>query len=185
MRWWAVLVAAALTLSACGIQLQDQAQPLPVGVLPAPGPQPSPSVTLRRTTVYFTNGRQLEGVAEPILARSADGIMAALGAGPPAERQDELRSLILDPLSGTPLLSVVAVTPSGQVRVLRSDAFLVIPAPDQVLLIAQVVLSLDEIGLSRVEIVDAGGSPVSISLPDGRVRVGIVTPKDFSDLVNR
>jgi hypothetical protein len=179
----ALLVGAVL--GGCGIQLQDQAEPLPVEALPTVQMSPAPLETQRTTTVYFTNGRQLEGVAEPIQARSADGIMGALAAGPPADRQDELRSLLIDPFTGLPLLTVVSVTPYGQVTLARSDAFLGVPAPDQALLIGQVVMSLDELGMSQVQIVDSLGVPVSIALPDGRTRVGTVTRDDFEELVIR
>lgn len=179
----AILLLACLAAGGCGIPLQDEAEPLPVGLLPTAQPSATPSQTVRATTLYFTNGRQLEGVAEPIASRSAEGILAALADGPPADRQAELRSLILDPLTGEPLLTVVAVTPLGQVTLMRSDAFLEVPAADQVLLIGQVVLSLDELGMAQVQIVDSLGAPVSISLPDGRTRVGPVTPRDFEELL--
>lgn len=184
----AVLLAGALLLggvplSGCGIQLQDEAEPLPVDIIPTTQASPTPTQTARRTMVYYLNGRQLEGVPEAIDSRTADGIMGALAAGPPAERSDELSSLLVDPFTGLPLLTVVSVTPSGLVTVARSDAFLGVPAPDQALLIGQVVMSLDELGMSQVQIVDAFGVPVSISLPDGRTRVGIVTPDDFAELL--
>jgi hypothetical protein len=178
----AVGVACTL-LVGCGIQLQDEAQPLPVEALPPVESAPTPSRDARMTTVYFTNGRQLEGVPEAIGARTAEGVLGALAAGPPADRQDELRSLLIDPFSTEPLLTVADVAPSGRVTLVRSDAFLDVPAPDQILLIGQVVMSLDELGMSRVQLVDPSGAPVSISLPDGRTRVGEVTRQDFEELV--
>lgn len=177
------LLLVGMPMSGCGIQLQDQAEPLPVEAIPKAVASPTPTQTARSTTVYYLNGRQLEGVPEAIESRTADGIMGALAAGPPADRQDELSSLLIDPFTGLPLMTVVSVTPSGLVTVARSDAFLGVPAPDQVLLIGQIVMSLDELGMSQVQIVDSFGVPVSISLPDGRTRVGTVTPDDFAELV--
>jgi hypothetical protein len=178
-----VLLMAGIPLSGCGIQLQDEAEPLPIEVIPKAEASPTPTQTARRTTIYYLNGRQLEGVPEAIESRTADGIMGALAAGPPADRQDELSSLLIDPFTGLPLMTVVSVTPSGLVTLARSDAFLGVPAPDQVLLIGQIVMSLDELGMSQVQIVDSFGVPVSISLPDGRTRVGTVIPDDFAELV--
>jgi len=180
-----VLVLGLLTLllTGCGVQLQGEAEPLAGGLPPTASPTPTQTATEKDTSIYFVAGRQLEGVPEPISERSADGIMAALAAGPPVDRQAQLRSLLLDPLTGAPLLIVAGVTPSGEVYVQRTDGYLTLPATDQILLTGQVVHSMNEIDLSPMVMVDASGTPVPITLPDGRVAEGGVTADDFASLL--
>ena len=181
----AVSVLVALLVVGCGVQLQDEAEPLPGGLLPTATAAPTPTATptQEETEVFFVTGRQLEGVPEPVAERSAEGIMDALAAGPPVEREAELRSLLLDPLTSAPLLVVSSVTPTGEVLVTRTDGFLTLPATDQILLTGQVVHSMDGIGIPRVVMVDGAGAVVPVTLPDGRVQDGAVTAEDFADLL--
>ena len=176
-------VMAALALGACGVQVQDTAEPLPGGALPTvAAPSKQATRAPRSTPVYFVSGRGLEPISEPIQDRSANGVMAALGAGP-VVRQSELRTLLLDPLTTLPVLVVVSVSPSGAAVLQRTDAYLQMSATDQVLLIGQVVHSLDEIGLSPVSIIDPAGVPVPLALPDGRQIGRPVTAADYASLL--
>jgi hypothetical protein len=189
------LVALAVGLSlvvlpaaGCGVAVQEEAQSLPSGALPpaapASTPSPTPTPTAREATIFFVSGPGLEGVDEPISERNAEGVMAALAAGPPIERQTDLRTLLqVDPLTGEPFLTVVSQTPMGGVVLERSDAFTSLPAADQVLLVGQVVTSLDAIGLTTVLITDQAGRPVPPPLPDGRVLLGPATAADYEVLV--
>jgi hypothetical protein len=177
-------LAGLLWLPGCGVPLQEQAEPLPIGALPTATPLPSATPTERETPVYFVSGRELEAVKEPITDRSANGVMAALAAGPPVDRQAELRTLLLDPLTGAPMLVVTSVSPAGLVVLQRTDAYLQLPPTDQVLLVGQVVHSLDEVGLSQVVITDPTGVPVPLGLPDGRVKDGAVTHEDYDMLLS-
>jgi hypothetical protein len=179
----AVGVVMAALVVGCGVQLQDAAEPLPGGLLPNATPSPTATATEQETVVFFVTGRQLEGVAEPVTERSATGIMEALAAGPPIDREAELRSLLLDPLTSAPLLVVSSVTPTGEVLVTRTEGFLTLPATDQILLTGQVVHSMDGIGIPRVIMVDGAGAVVPVTLPDGRVQEGAVTAEDFADLL--
>lgn len=176
------LVLAALS-SGCGVEVQEEAQSLPSGALPTLAPSPTPSPTARRATVYFVSGPGLEGVQERINDRSAVGVMAALAAGPPIERQADLRTLLMDPLTGEPVLKVVSESPSGRVMLARTDAFTLLPANDQVLLVGQVVTSLGDVGLTSVVITDQAGLPIPLVLPDGRVLEGPATAEDYDALV--
>lgn len=176
------LVLAAL--SGCGVPTQDEAQPLPSGALPVVVSTPTPSQTARKSEVFFVSGRGLEAVEESVLERTAQGVLAALAAGPPVARQAELRTLINDPLTATPMLSVTSVSPTGEVVLARSEAFTLLPATDQVLLVGQVVNSLDAIGLESVQITDQQGVPVPLSLPDGRVLEGPATAADYQSLLS-
>lgn len=176
-----VLVIAGLT--GCGVQVQEEAQSLPSGALPTVAPSPLPSPTAKQATVFFVSGRGLEGVEEPVNERSALGVMAALAAGPPIERQTDLRTLLLDPLTGEPMLTVLSESPTGRVVLARTDAFTLLPANDQVLLVGQVVTSLDDVGLTSVVITDQAGLPIPLVLPDGRVLEGPATADEYDTLV--
>jgi hypothetical protein len=175
-----LLVALA---AGCGVQLQEQAEPLPGGLLPTPTPTPTPTASEEQTRVFYVAGRKLEGVPGPVSERTPEGVMEALAAGPPVDRQAELRSLLLDPLTGTPLLVVSTSTPAGEVVIQRADGYVTLPATDQTLLTGQVVHSMAEIDLTRVIMIDAAGTPVPITLPDGRVQEGAVSAEDFEDLL--
>jgi len=170
-------------LAGCGVTTQDTAQPLPSGAIPVIEPTPSPSPSARESTVYFVSGRGLEPVSEAINDRTAQGILAALAAGPPMERQADLRTLINDPLDGTPMLTVTSVGESGQVVLARTEAFTLLPANDQILLVGQVVSSLDDIGLGSVVITAPDGVPIPLALPDGRVLEGPATAADYAALI--
>ncbi len=115
--------------------------------------------------------------------RTVEGVMAALAAGPPLDWETDLRTLLVDPLTGAPVLAVVDSTASGQVVVVRTEAFTLLPANDQVLLVGQVVSSLAEVGISSVVITDETGQPIPLVLPDGRVLEGPATPADYAVLV--
>ena len=175
----------ALTFSsACGVSVQEQAQSLPSGALPTlASPSPSPSPTAQEAVVFFVSGRGLEGVKEPVVDRSAVGVMTALQAGPPVERQTDLRTLLNDPLTGAPMLTVVTESPSGRVVLARNDAFTFLPATDQVLLAGQVVTSMDAVGLTSVTITDQSGQQVPLPLPDGRVLEVPATAQDYEELL--
>ncbi len=181
------VAAAALGLvvatSGCGVSVQEEAESLPSGALPTVAPTPTPSPTAKEDTIFFVSGRGLEGVREPVDDHSALGVMAALAAGPPIERQADLRTLLLDPLTGVPVLKVVSQSPSGRVVLVRTDAFNLLPANDQVLLVGQVVTSLAEVGLTSVIITDEAGLPIPLVLPDGRVLEGPATAEDYDALV--
>jgi hypothetical protein len=179
----AVLALAAALATGCGVQLQDQAEPLPGGIFPTVTPTPTPSATEEETLVYFVAGRQLEAVPEPVSERSAAGIMEALAAGPPVDREAELRSLLLDPLTAAPLMVVMDVTQSGEVIVQRTEGYLKLPATDQVLLTGQIVHSMAGIGIARVIVTDEAGNPAPVTLPDGRLQDGGVTAEDFAALL--
>lgn len=177
----ALLLAVA---SGCGVSVQDEAESLPSGALPTrAAPSPSPSPTATEAVIFFVSGRGLEGVMEPVVDRSAVGVMEALKAGPPLERSTDLRTLLLDPLTGAPMLTVVSESPAGQVVLARNDAFTFLPANDQVLLAGQVVTSMDAVGLTSVTITDQSGQQVPLPLPDGRVLEVPATAEDYEVLL--
>lgn len=178
-----VLGLAMAGTAGCGVQTQREAQSLPIDNLPGVGSTPAPSPTATSSGVYFVSGRNLTRVEGVRNDRTAEGVLGALAAGPPLERETDLRTLINDPLSGLPMLAVTSVSPSGEVVLARSEAFTFLPATDQVLLVGQVVRSLDDIGLRRTVITDEAGLPVPLVLPDGRVLEGPARASDYESLV--
>lgn len=179
----APLVGGMLVLTGCGVGLQSTAEPLPSGALPTVAPAPSATPTTRETEICFVNGASLERVPEPITSQTAESVMLALGAGPPAERRGDLRTLLLDPLTAAPVLAYVKLTAAGEVVVRHTDDFLQLQATNQVLLMGQVTCSMDSIGIERVLLIDPMGQPVPVARPDGRVREGPVTPQDYETLI--
>jgi hypothetical protein len=187
-RTWRALPAAALALvlvglAGCGVSVQEEAQSLPSGALPTVAPSPTRTQTAREDTIFFVSGRGLEGVSEPVSDHSARGVMAALAAGPPIARQADLRTLLLDPLTAESLLTVVSEGPAGKVVLARNDAFTLLSAKDQVLLVGQVVTSMAEVGLKSVVITDPEGVPIPLVLPDGRVLDRPAKAEDYAALV--
>lgn len=175
-------ILAAALLGGCGVPLQHSAAPLPSGALPSQRVA-SPSPLGRTMLVYFVNGRVLTPVKEIVVDRSANGIMSVLAAGPPPDRAAELRTLLLDPLTGAPMLAVAAISPAGLVTFSSTPAFTQLPATDQVLLLGQIALSLEEIGSTSISVTDSAGAPLALPLPDGRALIGPATAADYRSLV--
>lgn len=177
------ITVAMIGLSGCGVPLQGTAQPLPSDALPVSIAPAIPSPLGRTMTMYFVSGRALAPVKEIIVDRSANGIMAVLASGPPPDRAAEMRTLLLDPLNGTPMLGVTGVSPTGQVTFVSQPAFAQLPASDQILLLGQVALSMEEIGMSSITVTDSAGAQLSMPLPDGRALIGPATANDYRTLV--
>lgn len=201
----AVLTAVgALVLAGCGVPLQDSAQVLPPEVIPPPAvlptPEASPSVTASPTPVptptvsppfqavdfYFIVGNSLVPLVSD-LPTPADPqvVLDRLAAGAPAETG--LRSIVVDPLTGTALVRVFPPTgdpslPVAAVTIAVAPAFSSLPPAEQVLLLGQVVLSLSSAGYSTVAVVDEAGSPLAVPLPDGRLLDRPATALDYVSL---
>lgn len=172
-----------LVLGGCGVATQDQAQPLPSGAFPVADPDKPTDQSTLETELFFVSGPGLEPVSEAIANRTARGVLAALHAGPPVDRSNDLRTLINEPLEGNPMLSVTSVETDGLVILARTDDFTLLPAQDQILLVGQVVTSLDDIGLTGVLITDPEGMAVPLALPDGRVLEGPARAEDYESLL--
>lgn len=202
---WSATVAVCLALVSCGVPTQEIAQPLASGViappaLPAVTPSPtpsqaqttqpsptSPSAVVEQVNLWFAGGAGLVPVLTPVAAVvDAEAIVAGLVAGPP--ENEELRTVVVDPLTGLPLISVFLDEPvetnnPGDVNIALSPEFSSLPPNEQVLVLGQVVLSISGGGLGTVAFVDQSGSPVAVPLPDGRLLDRPSTVADYSSLI--
>lgn len=198
---WTATAALCLALVSCGVPTQESAVPLASGVIappalpatPSPTPidsqtaQPSPSVIARPVKLWFAGDTGLVAVLTPVAAvDDAEAIVAGLVAGPPEDEQ--LRTVVVDPLTGSPLISVLLDEPvesinPGAVNIVLLPEFAALPPNEQVLVLGQIVLSIAGAGLGTVAFVDQTGSPVAVPLPDGRLLDRPATVADYSSLV--
>jgi hypothetical protein len=112
-------------------------------------------------------------------------IVAGLVAGPPEDQQ--LRTVVVDPLTGIPLISVfegepATALPGASVFITLTPEFAALPPNEQVLVLGQVVISISGAGLGAIEFVDGAGSPVAVPLPDGRLLDRAATTGDYISL---
>ena len=208
MAAWAPLL---LVVAGCGVPLEDSAQALPPEVIPPPvvapsqppSPSPSPTSTKSPTAtatalptespavelvdLYFIREDGLVPLASDVaVPTDAQTVLDRLAAGPPVETG--LRSVVVDPLTGTALVSVFTPTgdtdlPTASVTIAVANAFSSLPPTEQVLLLGQVVLSLSSAGFATVSVVDAAGAPLAVPLPDGRLLDRPATALDYASLI--
>ena len=212
MSAWAPVL---LVVAGCGVPLEDSAQALPPEVIPppvvAPSQPPSPSPSPTSTTgpgssptatatplptespavelvdLYFIREDGLVPLASDVaVPTDAQTVLDRLAAGPPVETG--LRSVVVDPLTGTALVSVFTPTgdtdlPTASVTIAVASAFSSLPPTEQVLLLGQVVLSLSSAGFATVSVVDAAGAPLAVPLPDGRLLDRPATALDYASLI--
>lgn len=205
-----VAAALGLLLAGCGVPLQDTAQPLPPEVIPPPivvpsetpspsaspaptaSPSPSLSPDVEVVDFYFIREDGLVGLpselpSDGVIVVTPQVVLERLAAGPPPETG--LRSVVVDPLTGTALVEVFVPTspnlslPTADVTIAVADAFASLPSAEQVLLLGQVVLSLSSAGYATVSVVDGAGSPLAVPLPDGRLLDRPATALDYASLI--
>lgn len=196
-------------LVACGVPTQDVAQPLPSElvvqpVVPAtPTPEPSATPTASPTQsmpaetsvdLWFAGNDGLVPISTVVIAPVTPvDVITGLVAGPPEDA--ELRTLVVDPLTGDPLVSIfdgepvagptagpTAGSTDSSVLVSLATGFASLPPNEQVLVLGQVVISISGAGLGAVAFVDPNGSPVAVPLPDGRLLDSPATASDYLDL---
>lgn len=205
-----LIAVSGLLFAGCGVPLQDSAQPLPPEVVPPPivvpsespspsasaspsaSPSPSESPDVEVVDFFFIREAGLVALpselpADGVIAVSPEVVLERLAAGPPPETG--LRSVVVDPLTGTALVSVFVPTdpsvavPVADVTISVADAFGSLPSAEQVLLLGQVVLSLSSAGYATVAVVDGAGSPLAVPLPDGRLLDRPATALDYASLI--
>ncbi len=202
-RLTVVTAALALVVAGCGVPLEDSAQALPPEVIPppivvptaspTPSPTPSPSPTPTSTVaievidLFFIREDGLVPLVTDVPAPAeAQAVLDGLAVGPPPETG--LRSVVVDPLTGTALVSVYVppagvVLPPADATIVVASSFSALPSAEQVLLLGQVVLSLASAGSRTVAVVDAAGSPLAVPLPDGRLLDRPATALDYASLI--
>lgn len=204
---WSGTAALCLALISCGVPTQDTAQPLATEVIappaipetpapspsaatePASSPQPTPSAINVLVDLWFAGDTGLLPVpTEVVPPESGQAILAGLVAGPPENEQ--LRTVVVDPLTGNPLVSVfegepTVIAPDASVFIALAPEFTALPPNEQVLVLGQVVISISGAGLGAVEFVDSTGSPVAVPLPDGRLLDRPATTSDYISLAAR
>ena len=191
----ATFAAVGFLLMGCGVPLQDSAQVLPPEVIPppvvlvtptpspepSPEPTPSPSPPFEVVDFYFIQGNSLVPLVSDVpTPADPQGVLDRLAVGAPIETG--LRSIVIDPLTGTPLIRAFAATgdlPVADVTVAVAPTFSSLPPAEQVLLLGQVVLSLSSAGYLTVSVVDETGSPLAVPLPDGRLLDRPATALDY------
>ena len=199
-RALAALGGALLLATGCGVPLETAAKPLPSGALPPPttrAPEPSPSPTPTLTTpsptptpdtarLWFVQDEGVVSVIAPVAGEEPQQLLDAL-ATPPAQ-SPEVRTVVIDPLTGEPFVRVVPTEPpqTGIVTVAASAEFTALPPGEQVLLLGQVVLTLTGVRTpTGVAVVSEQGEPLAVPLPDGRLLDGPATAADYRALVRR
>ena len=210
MAAWAPVL---LVVAGCGVPLEDSAQALPPEVIPPPAvapsqppsPGPSPTATASQSPtatatplptespavelvdLYFIREDGLVPLASDVaVPTDAQTVLDGLAVGPPVETG--LRSVVVDPLTGTALVSVFTPTgdielPTASVTIAVAESFSSLPPTEQVLLLGQVVLSLSSAGFATVSVVDAAGAPLAVPLPDGRLLDRPATALDYASLI--
>lgn len=199
-----IAAASALLVAGCGVPLQDSAQALPPEVIPPPivvptaSPSPSPtsepsptatqSPAVELVDFFFVREGGLVPLPSDVPSpTSPEVVLDGLTAGPPPETG--LRSVVVDPLTGTPLVGVFVPEdpdlplPTATVTIAVSSTFGSLPSAEQVLLLGQVVLSLSSAGFPTVSVVDDAGSPLAVPLPDGRLLDRPATALDYASLI--
>ena len=210
-RLMAVWAPVLLVVGGCGVPLEDSAQALPPEVIPppvaaptqspsaSPSPTSTPSPTATATPLptespavevvdfFFIREDGLVPLASDVaVPTDAQTVLDGLAVGPPVETG--LRSVVVDPLTGTALVSVFTPTgdislPTASVTIAVAEAFSSLPPTEQVLLLGQVVLSLSSAGFATVSVVDAAGAPLAVPLPDGRLLDRPATALDYASLI--
>lgn len=198
MKGWVIAIASSLVvapIAACGVQLDSAPGPIPSGAIPAVTATASASASptgslVRAVRVWFAREDGLVPVVTD-LARSPsvdpEAVVGVLAAGPTAEQAEAgLRTLVVDPLTDTPLAKVAtdtSVTDTGSVVVVLSAEAASLPPGEQVLLLGQIVLSMTGAGYSSVTFVDAAGAPAAVPLPGGRLLDRPAVARDYAGLI--
>lgn len=184
--------ALLLVVTGCGVPMQDAARPIPE-LSRATSNTPSASPAERPVRLWFAGDTRLRPVIESRASTPSVGdLLSLLVAGPPAPTAspgatgETLRTLLADPLTGSPLVTArdPGESASGTVRVAVADTFNALPATEQVRLLGQVVLTLTDAGANAVSVTDASGNTLAIPLPDGTLLTRPAVRSDYASLTN-
>jgi hypothetical protein len=171
-------------MGACGVPLDDSArrvapERVPYNLLdPDPLPVPEPARTGTPSLVYVVKAERLRAVplivpfdAEPL------EVLALLDVA--VGRVSDARS-VLQPGD----VVVATLDDEGLLTVDVNPTLLQLPASEQVLAIAQIVLTMIEQPAVTGVVFTAGGQPVSVARTDGSIISGPARRADLADLVS-
>lgn len=178
-------VVLGVVLGGCGLPMQDTAQPVPGAMVPGRTSSASPTADETPVGLWLVSDgtlvRTRAAVDGPV---TAAGLLGLLAEVPPSAGPQ--RSLVLDPVTGGPLVSVPEDVAIGAdhplVTVQVAPSFAALPPAEQLLLLGQVVLTLTGAGAGGVVVTDPQGSPLAVPLPDGRLLEGPATRADYLPL---
>lgn len=181
----AVAVAAVVLLTGCGVTAETRARPLtaadaPLGLLSRSSPSVQPSGAAVERLV-FVRDSLLVPVERSTERNGVGAALADLLAGP--SPQDRVQGL-------TTALPVRAEPPAVQVEggvavVVGTEELLDSGRSDQVLALAQVVLTLDAVaGVDAVRFT-RDGEPLPVPRGDGSLTQAPVSSQDYAELLAR
>lgn len=180
----AVPVAAAVALlSGCGVTAEPQARPLtsadaPLGLLHRTSPSPQPPGPAAER-LLFVRDSLLVPVLRSTQRAGAQAALADLLAGPSATDRATGITTALPQRSDPPPVQVR----DGVAVVVVGEDLLDAGRSDQVLALAQVVLTLDSVaGIDAVRFT-RDGQPLPVPRGDGSLTPAPVTARDYADLV--
>lgn len=160
MRRWALLLCAAVVLTACGID--PQAAPDDVEIAPVPQSPPTPSRTSAGPTVvlWFLRDDRLEAVRRAASGTGPETALTLLADGPtPQEAADGLTTALFTP---QPFAVVDGRQTDTTVTVAVSPAFTSASGDNQLRAVAQVVWTVTEFD---------GADQVRFTTEDGALEV--------------
>jgi spore germination protein GerM len=165
VRRWSLLLAAAVVLSACGID--PQAAPEDVEIAPVPQSPPTPSEPSAGPTValWFLRGDRLEPVRRAASGTGPETALALLADGPtPEEAADGLTTALFTP---QPFAVVDGRQTDTTVTVAVSPAFTSASGENQLRAVAQVVWTVTEFdGADQVRFTTEDG-PLEVPTDEG------------------
>lgn len=177
------LLGATVLATSCGVPLDDQArrvapERVPYNLLdPNPLPAPEPEGAGTPSLVYVVKGERLRAV--PMLVPFAADPVQVLGLLEAAVGRVADARTVLQPGD----VVTASLDDEGLVSVDVDPALLQLPSSEQVLAIAQVVLTMiEQPGVTGVQFT-ADGQPVSVGRTDGSIISGPVRRADLADLV--
>jgi hypothetical protein len=181
---WGTSLLLVMGLSACGVPLDDTArrvapERVPYNLLdPNPLPVPEPARTGTPSLVYVVKAERLRAV--PMIVPTDAEPLEVLGLLDIAVGGVSDARTVLQP--GDAVLAVL--DDDGLLTVDVDPTLLQLPASEQVLAIAQIVLTMVEQPAVNGVVFTSGGQPVSVARTDGSIISGPARRADLADLVS-
>lgn len=184
---WRAVLALVMTitgLAGCGIPADEHPETLPGGVVspavPSPVTSEQPVTQARTVAIYFVSGGRATPVERTTAEPDVTVVVALLLAGPTsAEVAAGFRTAVAP---GTRLRS--ASVQGGTVSLDLTNAFVEVGGQEQILAVAQLVLTATVVpGVERVSIA-LDGQVVEVPRADGTLAAGPLSAEDYRGLLN-